>query len=69
MDLSLISITEAARILGVSPFTIRRLAKSGSLRTVTVGARRLVPLGEIERVGQFGAGRPRGSNAVRGSRS
>jgi excisionase family DNA binding protein len=59
MSTNLIAIAEAARVLGVSPFTLRRLANAGALKTVNVGARRLVPFSEIERVIANGAGTPR----------
>jgi excisionase family DNA binding protein len=55
----LIGLADAARELGVSVFTLRRLALAGELKTVTVGARRLVPLSEVERVVTTGAGKPR----------
>ena len=59
MAVNLIGVAEAARILGVSTFTVRRLANAGALRTVNVGARRLVPFSEVERVVANGAGKPR----------
>lgn len=46
----LIPINEAAQALGVSPFTIRRLMEAGSLRSVYVGKRRLIPQTEVEKV-------------------
>jgi excisionase family DNA binding protein len=56
---NLIALTEAARLLGVSVFTVRRLAEAGDLKTVNVGARRLIPVTEVERVVATGAGKPR----------
>ncbi len=47
---SLISISAAAARLAVSPFTIRRLVKSGKLRAVRVARRVLIPESEIARV-------------------
>ncbi len=44
---------------GVSTFTARRLMKSGSLHSITIGARRMVPWNEVQRAEQFGVGRPR----------
>ena len=44
---------------GVSKYTAIRLMKSGELKSVTIGARRLVPLSEVERAEQFGVGKPR----------
>jgi excisionase family DNA binding protein len=48
--MALKSIQQAANTLGVSVYTVRRLAAAGSVRTVRVGRRRLVPDSEIERV-------------------
>lgn len=45
-----VSVQRAAEILGVSVDTIQRRAKSGELRTVKLGGRRLVPLPEIHRL-------------------
>jgi len=59
MGTNLIGLAEASRILGVSVFTLRRLADAGAIKTVNVGARRLVPASELERVSQHGAGAPR----------
>jgi excisionase family DNA binding protein len=59
MTANLIGITEAAQLLGVSPFTVRRLADAGALRTVNIGARRLIPFSEVERAAANGAGKPR----------
>lgn len=50
------SLQEAADLLGVSVFTIRRLIKAGEIRAVHVGARVLVPAAEIERVVNHGVG-------------
>ena len=33
--------------------------KSGSLRSITIGARRMVPLNEVQRAEQYGVGKPR----------
>jgi excisionase family DNA binding protein len=38
-----VSFKEAAALLSVSPNTVRRHAKSGILRTVRLGRRRVVP--------------------------
>jgi excisionase family DNA binding protein len=59
MGASLQGIKEAAQQLGVSPFSVRRLIASGCIRSVTIGARRLIPAHEIERVAREGAGTPR----------
>jgi len=49
------SLSEAADLLAVSVFTLRRLIDGGAIRSVKVGARRLVPVTEIERVVTQGA--------------
>jgi excisionase family DNA binding protein len=59
MSGSLQGIKEAAQQLGVSPFSVRRLIASGCIRSVTIGARRLIPVEEVLRIGREGAGRPR----------
>jgi excisionase family DNA binding protein len=38
-----VSFAEAAKLLSVSPNTVRRHAKNGILRTVRLGRRRVVP--------------------------
>jgi excisionase family DNA binding protein len=48
--MALKSIQQAANAWGVSVYTVRRLAASGLVRTVTVGRRRLVSESEIERI-------------------
>ncbi len=48
--MALKSIQQAATAWGVSVYTVRRLAAAGSVRTVRVGRRRLVPDSEIERI-------------------
>jgi len=65
--MTLIGIAEAAKQLGVSVFTVRRLADAGQIRTVNVGARRLVPIAEVERVSEQGAGKPRTRKSARRS--
>jgi excisionase family DNA binding protein len=55
----LISIREASTLLGVSTFTLRRLADKGLLKTINIGSRRLISGEEIERLAREGAGRPR----------
>lgn len=45
-----VSIGEAARRLGLSRATGYELVAAGRLRTVSYGRRRLVPVGEVERL-------------------
>ena len=49
-------IRETAARIGVSPWTVRRLADSGDLRVVRVGRRVLVSESEILRVIRDGCG-------------
>jgi excisionase family DNA binding protein len=58
-ELKLFSIERLAERWDVSKWAIRRLIASGELKSVTIGARRLVPTSEIERAEQFGVGTPR----------
>lgn len=44
-----VNITEAARLIGVSPRSAWTLADEGKLRTFKVGTRRLVSVKEIDR--------------------
>jgi excisionase family DNA binding protein len=50
----LCSIEATADRLGVSPFTVRRKIKTGALKSVRIGRRRLVPESVIEDVIQNG---------------
>jgi excisionase family DNA binding protein len=59
VDKQLFSVQETARRWGVSPFTVRRLIDAGQLRSVTIAARRLVPVSEVERCEVAGVGRAR----------
>lgn len=58
---ALLTVTEAARRLGIGRTTTFALMRTGELRSVTVGRRRLVPAGAID---EFVAGLER---ATRGS--
>ncbi len=49
MDKQLVSIGEAATVLGVSKDTIRRLIRTGALRAVPIARRVMVPMSEIDR--------------------
>jgi excisionase family DNA binding protein len=49
------SVGEAARMLGVSRASVYRLIGLGKLKTVKIGARRLVPLGGIHALLNEGA--------------
>jgi hypothetical protein len=55
----LLSFAEAGTRWGVSVFTIRRLADQGELATVNIGARRMIPISECERVEMQGVGKAR----------
>ncbi len=56
---NLYSIEDAAERLGVSRFTVRRLVYGSELKSVNVNSRRMIPRQELERVEQFGIGKPR----------
>jgi excisionase family DNA binding protein len=56
--MALKSIRQAADTLGVSVYTLRRLAATGAVHTVRVGRRRLVPESEILRIVAAGAPGP-----------
>ena len=45
---------EFARMFGISRDTVKRRVTDGSLRTILVGGRRLVPIGEVERIERDG---------------
>jgi excisionase family DNA binding protein len=60
----LFGFEEAAKMLGVSLWTVRRLVLSGDIRSVNVGARKLISKDEIERIVAVGVG-GRHSNASR----
>ena len=65
MTQRLLGLTEAARMLSVSVYTIRRLVARGNVATVNVGARRLVSESEVERIIQRGVGQARPTKANR----
>ncbi len=67
----LMPLDSVAEAIGVSIYSVRRLIAAGSLRSVNVGARILVPSSEVERIQREGVGTPRarkrataGSNTV-----
>jgi hypothetical protein len=41
---------------GVSPWTVRRAVDRGEIKAINIGARRLISLGEIQRVELTGIG-------------
>ena len=55
----LFSIERLAERWDLSKWSVRRLIVHGELKSVTIGARRLVPISEVERAEQFGVGTPR----------
>lgn len=61
----LIALSEAARILGVSVYTVRRLVARGDVIAVNVGARRLVRTSEIARIVQRGVGKARPTKSTK----
>jgi excisionase family DNA binding protein len=65
MSAQLVAISDAARTLGVSVYTIRRLVARGDVAAVNVGARRLIPASEVDRIMQRGVGQARSVKARR----
>lgn len=67
MAKTLLCIQEFAEAVGVSTYTVRRLMESGEIRNVNVGARRLIPATELDRVSSEGVGtrRKRSSQTLR----
>jgi excisionase family DNA binding protein len=61
----LLGLSEAARMLSVSIHTLRRLVARGEVATVNVGARRLIPDSEVERIIQRGVGQARAAKTNR----
>jgi hypothetical protein len=61
----LLSIEHLAERWDLLKYSIRRLIVQGELKSINIGARRLVPLSEVERAEQFGVGRPRTLNPKR----
>lgn len=59
----LLSIERLAERWDLSKWSVRRLIFGGELKSVTIGARRLVPLTEVERAEQYGVGTPRARKA------
>ena len=49
------SIREGAEMLGVSPMTIQRRIRSGAIKTIRFGRRRLIPADEIAAIMNRGA--------------
>lgn len=47
-------LREFAVMFGISTDSAKRLATAGALHTIKVGGRRLVPIGEIERIERDG---------------
>ena len=50
----LIGIRDAARLLGISPGSVRKLADTGALETARLGRRRMVPRAALERLASAG---------------
>ncbi len=50
----LLGVKDAAKTLGISPFTVRSWIYRGSLKTVNIGSRVLIPATELQRVAEHG---------------
>jgi excisionase family DNA binding protein len=44
-----VNVSEAARVLGLHPHTVRALVERGELYSVRVGKRILIPVAELDR--------------------
>lgn len=68
-DRKLFGFEEVGDRWGVSLWTVRRAVDRGDLKAVNIGTRRLISLGEIERVEKdgLGGGRKRRSGQEKGS--
>ena len=53
-----VGLDEAARLIGLSPITLRRRAKNGSLPLVRLGRRTLVRLDDLRRLLETGGTSP-----------
>lgn len=53
---TLFGFHEVGQRWGVSPWTVRRAVDRGELRSINIGARRLIPLIELERAERDGVG-------------
>ena len=49
-----VDVREAARLLSLSPFTVRSYIRKGHIRAVKLGARVIVPLAEVQRLAREG---------------
>jgi excisionase family DNA binding protein len=54
----LLSIDQAAELLSISPWTLRKMISSKKLRSAKLGTRRLVPKSEITRLIKESMGEP-----------
>lgn len=52
-----VGVNEAGKLLGLSPWTIRRYIAEGQIRSVRIGRRVLVPMDVLEKVMLEGVGR------------
>ena len=63
-----VGLGEFAKMFGVSKDTAIRASRNGSLRTICIGARRLVPMSEISRVEREGLADNRTKSGVKKTR-
>ena len=54
-----LTIEQLATEMGVSVFTVYRLARKGLVKTIWMGSRKIVPAHEVERLRLEGAPTPR----------
>ena len=57
-----VGIEEAARLLGLSPHTVRSYEYRGLIKSVRIGTRVLIPVEELKRLIREGCRSPMGAN-------
>ena len=57
-----VDVWEAARILSISPFTIRNYIRDGVLKVSHLGRRVVIPIAELQRLLESGAASRTGGN-------
>ena len=63
--LRLLPLSEVAEMFGVSLCSVRRFVSSGALKSINIGARIMIPSGEVERVLANGIGKSRKERETR----
>jgi hypothetical protein len=63
MERKAYSFPESAKVCGVSPYTLRRLADQKCIKSINIAGRRLIPADELDRILREGAGKRRSRKA------